>query len=73
MSQTATTDKFQTRDEIVSFIEQQTQSAVERATRECLMSPARGGSISSCARTPISWASVSISSRIDVPRPEAML
>ena len=33
MSQTATTDKFQTRDEIVSFIEQQTQSAVERAAR----------------------------------------
>lgn len=33
MSQTATTDKFQSRDEIVSFIEQQTQSAVERAAR----------------------------------------
>src|SRR3954469_11010614 len=33
MSTTVPTDKFQTRDEIVSFIEQQTQSAVEKATR----------------------------------------
>ena len=33
MSATATTDKFQTRDELVSFIEQQTQSAVEKAAR----------------------------------------
>lgn len=35
MSQTATIadDKFQTRDELVSFIEQQTQTAVDRATR----------------------------------------
>ena len=28
-----TDDKFQTRDELVSFIEQQTQTAVEKATR----------------------------------------
>ena len=35
MSATATVsdDKFQTRDELVTFIEQQTQSAVDRATR----------------------------------------
>jgi HK97 family phage major capsid protein len=33
MSQTLPSDKFQTRDEIVSFIEQQTASAVEKATR----------------------------------------
>ena len=35
MSATATVsdDKFQTRDELVTFIEQQTQTAVERATR----------------------------------------
>src|SRR5262245_13236330 len=34
MSATATTsDKFQTRDELVSFIEEQTATAVERATR----------------------------------------
>src|SRR5205807_6972841 len=33
MSQTPASDKFQTRDEIVSFIEQQTATAVEKATR----------------------------------------
>ena len=35
MSATATVsdDKFQTRDELVTFIEQQTQTAVDRATR----------------------------------------
>src|SRR5690349_8208879 len=33
MSQTTTSDKFQTREELVSFIEEQTQSAVEKAAR----------------------------------------
>ena len=33
MSATATVDKFQSRDELVSFIEQQTQTAVEKAAR----------------------------------------
>lgn len=32
-TETPTTDKFQSRDELVSFIEQQTTSAVEKATR----------------------------------------
>jgi len=32
-STTVATDKFQSRDELVSFIEQQTQSAVEKAAR----------------------------------------
>src|SRR5438309_11104814 len=33
MSTTVATDKFQSRDELVSFIEQQTQTAVEKAAR----------------------------------------
>jgi len=33
MSTTVANDKFQSRDELVSFIEQQTQSAVEKAAR----------------------------------------
>lgn len=33
MTTTIDTDKFQTRDELVNFIEQQTQTAVEKATR----------------------------------------